>query len=134
MKDWTGQAQPRDYMALQAYLSPNTETSAALQSVRFELLKRTGLATTLGYGPRFLHSTGQLHKGGPNTGLILQIVDEPEMDLSIPEVDYSFGMLIKAQAMGDYQALKQRGRRVIRINLKADVRGGLKRLQELICA
>ncbi len=134
LKDWTGQAQPRDYMALQAYLSPNTETSAALQSVRFELLKRTGLATTLGYGPRFLHSTGQLHKGGPNTGLILQIVDEPEMDLSIPEVDYSFGMLIKAQAMGDYQALKQRGRRVIRINLKADVRGGLKRLQELICA
>jgi len=133
LKDWIDQAQPGDYIALQAYLPPNPKTNAALQNVRFELLKRTRLATTLGYGPRFLHSTGQLHKGGPNTALVLQIIDEPETDLSIPETDYSFGALIKAQAKGDYQALKQRGRRVIRINLKADVQGGLKRLQDLIC-
>lgn len=133
LKGWIGQAQPGDYMALQAYLPPNAETTEALQNVRYELLRRTRLATTLGYGPRFLHSTGQLHKGGPNTGLILQIIDEPETDLSIPETGYSFGALIKAQAKGDYQALKQRGRRVIRINLKADVQGGLKRLQDLIC-
>ena len=134
LKIWIDQAQPRDYIALQAFLFPNPETTAALQNVRFELLKRTSLATTLGYGPRFLHSTGQLHKGGPNTALILQIIDEPETDLSIPETDYSFGALIKAQAEGDYHALKQRGRRVIRINLKADVQGGLRRLQDLMRA
>lgn len=132
LKDWMGQAKEGDYIALQAYLPPSEETTEALQGIRFELLKRTRLATTLGYGPRFLHSTGQLHKGGPNSGLFLQIVDEPDSDLPVPETDYSFANLIKAQAVGDYRALQQRGRRVIRVNLKSDARGGLRKLRELM--
>ncbi|MGB2844122.1 MAG: hypothetical protein WBC02_04635, partial [Candidatus Aminicenantaceae bacterium] len=132
LKNWIVQAQSGDYIALQAYLSPNVNTTRALQRIRFELLKHTKLATTLGYGPRFLHSTGQLHKGGPNIGLFLQLVDEPSVDLSIPETDYSFNTLIEAQALGDYQALKQRDRRVLRVNLKSDVSGGLDRLKDLI--
>ena len=132
LKDWLGQAKPGDYIALQAYLSPSEETTEALQDIRLELLKRTRLATTLGYGPRFLHSTGQLHKGGPNIGLFLQIVDEPNIDLPVPETDYDFKNLIKAQAVGDYRALKQRGRRVIRVDLKSNVSSGLRKLYELI--
>jgi transaldolase/glucose-6-phosphate isomerase len=132
LKDWLGQAKPGDYIALQAYLPPSQETTRALQSIRFEFLERTQLATTLGYGPRFLHSTGQLHKGGPNSGLFLQIVDEPNMELPVPETNYSFINLIKAQAVGDYRALKQRGRRILRVNLKSDVSSGLKKLSEFI--
>ena len=88
---WIQLAKEGDYIAIQAYLAPHPDISAALQKIRFELLSRTGKATTLGYGPRFLHSTGQLHKGGPNTGLFLQIVDESGEDLAIPETDYTFG-------------------------------------------
>lgn len=131
-KNWIAQAQSGDYVAIQAYLSPNVDATRALQKVRFGLLKHTHLATTVGYGPRFLHSTGQLHKGGPNIGLFLQLVDEPSIDLCIPETDYSFNTLIKAQALGDFQALKQRGRRVLRINLKSDVSGGLERIKDMI--
>ena len=132
LKDWLGKAKQGDYIALQAYLPPLEETTKALQDIRLVLLKRTRLATTLGYGPRFLHSTGQLHKGGPNSGLFLQIVDEPNNDLPVPETDYSFANLIKAQAVGDYRALKQRGRRVLRVNLKSDFSRGMRKLYELI--
>lgn len=132
LKGWLGQAKKGDYIALQAYLPPSEETTESLQGIRFELLKLTRLATTLGYGPRFLHSTGQLHKGGPNNGLFLQIVDEPSIDLPVPETDYSFADLIKAQAVGDYRALKQRGRRVLRVNLRSEVSSGLSKLYELI--
>ena len=132
LKKWILKAKPGDYIALQAYLNPQKEVTLALQKVRNELLNRTRLATTLGYGPRFLHSTGQLHKGGPNNGLFLQLVDEPEFDLPVPETDFSFGKLINAQSMGDYQALKQRGRRVLRINFRRDVVGGLEQLMDLM--
>ena len=132
LKDWMGQAMPGDYIALQAYLPPLEETTEALQDIRLELLKRARLATTLGYGPRFLHSTGQLHKGGPNSGLFLQVVDEPNIDLPVPETDYDFKALIKAQSLGDYQALMERERRVLRINLETDVQKGLERLYSII--
>jgi transaldolase/glucose-6-phosphate isomerase len=132
LKSWILKAKPGDYIALQAYLNPLEEVTSALQKVRNELLNRTRLATTLGYGPRFLHSSGQLHKGGPNNGLFLQLVDEPEFDLPVPETNFSFGELISAQSIGDYQALKQRGRRVLRINLRRDVLGGLEQLMEII--
>ena len=131
---WIQQAKEGDYIAIQAYLAPHPDISAALQRVRFELLSRTGKATTLGYGPRFLHSTGQLHKGGPNRGLFLQIVDESGVDLAVPETDYTFGELIRAQALGDYHALKQRGRRIIRVNLGDDVMAGIKQLEAVIGA
>lgn len=132
LKSWIDQVRPGHYIALQAYLSPTPKITRALQNVRLELLKRTRLATTMGYGPRFLHSTGQLHKGGPNKGFFLQIIDEPQVDLPIPETNYSFGALIKAQARGDYQALKQRGRRVLRVNLRRDIKGALESLMKLI--
>ena len=132
LKNWINQAKRGDYTALQAYLFPKSETTTALQNVRLELLKRTRIATTMGYGPRFLHSTGQLHKGGPNNGLFLQIIDESKIDLPIPETDYDFRNMIRAQALGDYLALRERGRRVLRVNLKTDIQSGLKRLKELI--
>lgn len=128
LRAWLLKARSGDYVALQAYLAPTEETTAALQKIRLALRDRLKLATTLGYGPRFLHSTGQLHKGGPNTGLFLQLVDEPVEDLPVPETGYTFGTLIRAQAEGDYQALKQRGRRVLQVSLGRDVEGGLARL------
>ncbi len=132
LKNWIARAKPGDYIALQAYLNPLKEVTAGLQKLRLEFFDRTKVATTLGYGPRFLHSTGQLHKGGPNNGLYLQLVDEPESDLPVPETAYTFGTLIGAQALGDYQALKRLGRRVLRVNLRRDISGGLELLADLI--
>ena len=132
LKEWLGQSQPEDYIALQAYLAPTPKTTEALQNIRLKFLYRTRLATTLGYGPRFLHSTGQLHKGGQNRGLFLQLIDEPDIELPVPETDYDFRNLIKAQAEGDYRALKERGRRVLRVNLETDVGRGLRRLHDVI--
>jgi len=129
---WLAGVQVGDYAALQAYLAPTPETTAALQNIRLMLRDRLRLATTLGYGPRFLHSTGQLHKGGPNTGLFLQLVDDPVDDLPVPETSYTFGTLIRAQALGDYQALMQRGRRVLRVHLGSNGVGGLKGLLEVL--
>lgn len=106
-----------DYVAIQAYLKPSLETTRDLQGLRLSIRDGYKLATTLGYGPRFLHSTGQLHKGGPNKGIFLQIVDQVREPLPVPETDYTFGSLIRAQAMGDAQALTQRGRRVLRLVL-----------------
>jgi transaldolase/glucose-6-phosphate isomerase len=120
MSAWLAGAEAGNYIAIQAYLNPTPETASGLESLRQILRDNTNLATTLGYGPRFLHSTGQLHKGGPNTGLFLQLIDEPLDDLPVPAAGYSFGDLIRAQALGDFQALQQRGRRVLRINLGHD--------------
>jgi len=129
---WLSGARAGDYIAVQAYLAPDAKTTDALQELRRGLLEKTGLATTLGYGPRFLHSTGQLHKGGPNEVLALQLVDEPRQDFEVPETDFTFGSLIGAQALGDYQALRKRGRRVLRINLKKEAGPGIGRLRALI--
>ena len=94
------QAQPGDYLAIMAYIQPTPETECALTDLRRDVLERHKIATTLGYGPRLLHSTGQLHKHGPNSGLFLQITSEDHKDVSIPGQNYSFGVLAKAQAMG----------------------------------
>ena len=118
---WVESASAGDYVAIQAYVAPTPETTAILQKIRHRLRDRLRVATTLGYGPRFLHSTGQFHKGGPNTGLFLQLVDEPVSDLDVPETDYSFAQLVAAQSLGDYQALRARNRRVLRVQLGADV-------------
>jgi transaldolase/glucose-6-phosphate isomerase len=129
---WLGPIRPGDYLAVQAYLPPSGETTDALQRIRVGLRDRTRAATTVGYGPRFLHSTGQFHKGGPNTGLFLQLVDSPSGDLDVPGTDYTFGDLIAAQALGDYQALIARDRRVLRIDLGGDPASGLAALQEVL--
>jgi transaldolase/glucose-6-phosphate isomerase len=110
-------ARKGDYIAINAYLPRNPEMAAVLAELRLIVRAKTGCATTLGFGPRFLHSTGQLHKGGPNSGLFLQITAEPVEDLEIPGQGMSFGKLERAQALGDYEALAGRGRRILRLNL-----------------
>lgn len=132
LEQWLAQVREADYIGIQAYLAPEPETTSALQSVRRRLLERTRQATTMGYGPRFLHSTGQLHKGGPSNGLFLQIVDEPDKDVSVPEQDFTFGQLLRAQAWGDYEALKQRNRQILRLSLGKAVAAGLARLEDMI--
>ncbi len=117
---WLSKARSGDYIGLQAYLAPSAEIAGQLARLRDRLGRRAGLATTLGFGPRFLHSTGQLHKGGPATGLFLQVTDEVRADLPVPETSYRFGQLIAAQAEGDALALERRGRRVLRIGLGAE--------------
>jgi transaldolase / glucose-6-phosphate isomerase len=129
---WLSSKKPRDYVALQAYLNPSAEHAAALQEICAAVRDRLGAAVTIGFGPRFLHSTGQLHKGGPNSALVLQIVDEPAENLPVPETNYTFDALIQAQALGDFAALKQRRRRVLRINVGTDTETGLKQLTELL--
>jgi transaldolase/glucose-6-phosphate isomerase len=129
---WLSQARPGDYVALQAYLAPGPEVDRALRDIRIRLRDQMQVATTAGYGPRFLHSTGQLHKGGPNTGLFLQLIDEPRDDLPVPGEEYTFGTLIRAQALGDYRALRQRDRRVLRVMLGEDVLGTLAQLAEVL--
>ena len=132
VSSWASKAKARDYVSVQAYISPTPEHDVALQSISESLRNRLGTAVTVGYGPRFLHSTGQLHKGGPNTVLVLQIVDQPTDDVPVPETDYTFGALIEAQALGDFTALKQRRRRALRINLGSDTKSGLQRLGEAL--
>jgi transaldolase/glucose-6-phosphate isomerase len=122
---WLGKRRARDYVAVQAYIEPSPENAAALQDICALLQQRLGAATTLGFGPRFLHSTGQLHKGGPNSALVLQIVDQPDDQLAVPETNYTFDALIRAQALGDLAALKQRRRRVLRVSLGVDTTAGL---------
>jgi hypothetical protein len=104
-----------DYLAIMAYLPPTSENDRRLAAIRLRLRDRLRVATTLGYGPRFLHSTGQLHKGGPPTGHFLQIVERVGDDLPIPGEPFSFGQLEAAQAEGDLVALRARGRPAIRI-------------------
>jgi len=132
LDSWLAKARPGDYVALQAYLAPTPEATAALQKIRVALQRRLRLATTLGFGPRFLHSTGQLHKGGPNTGLFLQLTDEPREALPVPETDYTFEALIRAQALGDLQALTQRDRRVLSVHLGTDMLGGLDQIADAL--
>jgi transaldolase/glucose-6-phosphate isomerase len=120
-----------DYFALLAYLPGDPGTVARLQAMRGMVGQRTGLATTLGIGPRFLHSTGQLHKGGPATGIFLQLTAGPRRDLPIPGWQESFGTLIAAQAAGDPASLQQRGRRVLRLHL-ADPEAGMTRLEAMM--
>ncbi|MGC8723961.1 MAG: bifunctional transaldolase/phosoglucose isomerase [Acidobacteriota bacterium] len=128
LEGWLGQGHPGDYACLQAYLAPRVEVDRRLKEIAVRLRRRLGIAVTTGYGPRFLHSTGQLHKGGPNTGLFLQIVDEPAESVAVPETDFTFGALIRAQALGDLDALRQRKRRVLRVNVGRDAPAGLELL------
>jgi transaldolase/glucose-6-phosphate isomerase len=132
LKQWLAQVHDYDYIGIQAYIAPMPEITEILQTLRSEFVTQLRVATTSGYGPRFLHSTGQLHKGGPNSGLFLQFIDEPRHDVPVPETTFTFGKLIQAQALGDYQALTQLGRRVLRINLQTDVRRNLLSFIELM--
>ena len=127
LKTWLGSLPEGGYISLQAYAPMTATTTELLQALRLHLRDATTAATTVGFGPRFLHSTGQLHKGGPSA-LFLQLVTEPAEDLPVPETDYAFGRLIAAQAEGDYRALQERGQRVLRVQLGHDSDLGLETL------
>jgi transaldolase / glucose-6-phosphate isomerase len=112
------QAQEGDYCCVQAFVAPSEENDRRIARIAGELRSRTGCVVTHGYGPRYLHSTGQLHKGGPNTGLFLQVVDDGGEELEIPGKPFGFRRLIRAQAAGDFESLKERGRRVARVHIE----------------
>src|SRR5438876_4758485 len=109
----------RDYLGLLAYLEPDQEIADELSAFRHAIRERTGAATMVGYGPRYLHSTGQLHKGGPNTGVFVVITATPRSDIPIPGEAFSFGTLELAQALGDFRSLDAAGRRALHVHLPA---------------
>jgi glucose-6-phosphate isomerase len=123
---------PGDYIAFLNYIEETPDVDQMFQKLRTQLRDSTKCAVTIGYGPRFLHSTGQLHKGGPDTGVFFQIIAPDQTDFAIRGAPYTFSILKQAQALGDFQALAKRGRRVIGIDLGNDTLLGLARLRELI--
>jgi glucose-6-phosphate isomerase len=127
-----GLERPGDYFAICAYLHRTPERHERLQRLRLACRAATRLATTLGYGPRFLHSTGQLHKGGPNSGIFLQLTADESLDVPIPGERFDFGTLIRAQAAGDYEVLERRRRRLMRVHLGRDVEAALDALVEAV--
>jgi transaldolase / glucose-6-phosphate isomerase len=120
---------PGDYMALLGYIEMNSAHEEALQAIRLAVRDRKHVATCLGFGPRFLHSTGQAYKGGPNTGVFLQITCDDANDLPVPGQKYTFGIVKAAQARGDFQVLADRKRRALRVHLPKDVEAGLEKLR-----
>jgi hypothetical protein len=125
-------AKPGDYITVQAYLPYDESVAAELAKLRSAVEARSGLPVTVGYGPRFLHSTGQLHKGGANNAVAVQLTYDPDEDQAIPGEPYTFGTLIRAQALGDHEALLAHGRRVIRLHLGRDVLAGLKKVTQTL--
>ena len=125
-------AKPPHYVAIMGYLPPSDELDAALSELREAIRGATGAATTFGYGPRFLHSTGQLHKGGPPTGRFLQLINTPSRDAEIPGAGYSFGTLIAAQAAGDLETLRAAGRAAERVALDGEPAAAVRALTQRI--
>jgi transaldolase/glucose-6-phosphate isomerase len=123
---------PGDYFAITAYLPKTPQVERRLQAIRTHVRDSRRVATTVGYGPRFLHSTGQLHKGGPPRGVFLQLTHQITTDMPVPGVPYSFGVLELAQALGDFQSLQSRRLRAVRVDLGADIEAGLARLEEML--
>jgi len=121
-----------DYFALLAYVEMNAAHEERLQAVRHVVRDTRRVATSLGFGPRLLHSTGQAYKGGPNTGVFVQITCDDAADLPVPGQKYTFGVVKAAQARGDFQVLAERNRRVLRVHLGADVLAGLRTLDTAI--
>ncbi len=122
-----------DYFALLAYIEMNAENENLLQKIRHRVLQEKRVATCLGFGPRFLHSTGQAYKGGANEGVFLQITSDDAENLDVPEQKYTFGIVKAAQARGDFQVLLDRERRALRVHLGENVTEDLRKLTEIIC-
>jgi glucose-6-phosphate isomerase len=129
-----GDASPPHYVAIMGYLPPSDELDAAVAELRSVIRAATDAAVTFGYGPRFQHSTGQLHKGGPPTGRFLQLVNDPRLDVEIPGENYSFGKLIAAQAAGDLQTLRSHGLAAERVKLDGDPAAAVRSLTQRIAA
>ena len=132
LKNLLSTARPGGYVAVQAYLQPTSVTIQRLDTIADAIADGTGAVVTIGIGPRFLHSTGQFHKGGPHGGVFLQIVDHPANDLDVPETEFTFGELIAAQSFGDQAALKDRGRPVGMVSLGDGGAADLPRLKTVI--
>ncbi|MEN8235687.1 MAG: glucose-6-phosphate isomerase [Actinomycetota bacterium] len=130
--DLLSSAGPGGYVAIQAYLQPSSVTVQRLDAIAETIAEKTGAVVTIGLGPRFLHSTGQFHKGGPDGGVFLQIVDHPAAEVDVPETDYTFGKLIAAQSFGDQAALQDRGRPIGMVCLGDAGPADLPRLREMI--
>jgi hypothetical protein len=121
-----------DYFGLLAYIEMNPEHESLLQTLRTSVRDNKHVATCLGFGPRFLHSTGQAYKGGPNTGVFLQITCDDAVDLPVPQQKYTFGTVKAAQARGDFAVLAERDRRALRVHMGKDVTANLKKIADLI--
>ena len=124
--------QDGDYLGILAYLGPDPALGNALKRLRTRLGTMTGAATMFGYGPRYLHSTGQLHKGGPNTGVFILITAPPQQDIPIPGEAFSFGTLEFAQALGDFASLDATGRRAVHVHLPSPDPQWIDRLSGLL--
>jgi hypothetical protein len=127
-----GSARKGDYTAIMAYLPRSTVTEAPLQSIRVVARDALRCATTLGYGPRFLHSTGQYHKGGPANGIFIQITGDDAEDMPVPGKPWTFGALKRSQAAGDFEALSKRGRRALRVHLSGGPATALQTLERAV--
>ncbi len=125
-------ARSSNYISLLAYMEANDANEETLQNIRRRLRHATKRAVTVGYGPRYLHSTGQLHKGGPNTGVFILITVDDDVDLPIPRQPYGFSVLKQAQALGDLQALRDRKRRVVRVHISGDIQAGLDKISKAV--
>jgi glucose-6-phosphate isomerase len=123
-----GEAHAGDYVAIMAYVDPNSANEGALEEFRTAIRDRYRVATTMGFGPRFLHSTGQLHKGGPNTGIFIQVTSDDTVDATIPGKPFTFSVLKRAQAAGDLRSLRDHGRRVIRLHFAGNLDSRLEQL------
>jgi len=121
---------PGDYLAILAFIERSDTHDALIARIRTALRNERRIATTAGYGPRFLHSTGQLHKGGPDSGVFLQLTADDATDIPIPGESYTFSTLKRAQALGDLRSLQSRARRVARLHLGSDATAGLRALAE----
>jgi hypothetical protein len=121
-----------NYVALMAYVERSARREKLLRQLQAAIFSQYKVATTIGYGPRFLHSTGQLHKGGANTGVFIQFLCEDPVDAPVPDAMYTFSVLKAAQALGDFQALVQRQRRAVRVNLGENADAGLKKTLEAL--
>jgi hypothetical protein len=132
LTEFLSAAREGDYVALMAYVTPSSENEAALQRLRVAIRDEHRVATTLGFGPRFLHSTGQLHKGGPANGLYIQVTADDAVDVPIPGQPFTFSILKQAQAQGDLQSLRDHERRVIRLHIDGDLALGLSRLTDSV--
>jgi hypothetical protein len=132
LADFFQQLRPREYATVLSFLPRTERLDEAARALRTKLGNTLRCATMLGFGPRYLHSTGQLYKGGPNNGLFLLLTGDEPQDLPIPGEPFTFGVLKQAQALGDFQAMQQCGRRILRLHLRGDLDRAAQRLHSAV--
>ena len=134
LRQHLARVKPGDYVAVLAYVDRNADNREALQAMRMKVRDARHVATVAEFGPRFLHSTGQAYKGGPNSGVFIQVTADDAKDLPVPGEKYTFSVVKAAQARGDFDVLSERGRRALRVHLGSDVKAGLAKLSAALDA